>query len=124
MDYSVGIGALGFLGINSKGHSELDNYFQEWSYVTLRDATIPQGHIIKIKEENNSVKLFSIDDETIYNENLERIQKIKTTSRVSVYQMFNMAKSTNLANTLVTITKMMREVHPTSECVERLDMEI
>jgi hypothetical protein len=38
--------------------------------------------------------------------------------------MFNMAKSTNLANTLVTITKMMREVHPTSECVERLDMEI
>jgi hypothetical protein len=53
MDYAVGIGALGFLGINSKGHSDLDNYFQEWSYVTLRDAAIPFGHVIKIKEEKN-----------------------------------------------------------------------
>jgi hypothetical protein len=73
VQYDCALGALGFLGLQSKTHSDLDNYYQEWSTVEVQDAAIAQGHIIKIKEEKNSVKLFSVDDETVYTESLDKI---------------------------------------------------
>ena len=105
----LGHGALAYLSltVNPQG---VDNYFQEWSRVSLVASNIAQGLIIDINPGENKVDLLCEEDEAMYTDTLEKVSGLVSSKGENLLEKIDMAQKLQLLEQLSNITDVQSDI--------------
>ena len=117
IDMEVGFGALYFLTLASS-HVSNARFAQEWAKVSLQNASIGEGYIVKILEETKMAKIFNEDDEMTHKESLDKIIEGVSSFKVSLFQSLDLAQHNRLLTGMTSIAKTLHELKPKTENVD------
>lgn len=83
-DMTFGFGTLGFLILSSPGGTDAARA-QEWSNVTLKDAAVSEGYIVKIFP-NEFIKIYNAEDEVMHRETMDKVVGVKSEFTLNLFQ--------------------------------------
>ena len=117
IDMEVGVGALYFLTLASN-HVSNSRFAQEWAKVSLQNASIGEGYIVKILEESKMAKIFNEDDEMTHKESLDKIIEGVSSFKVNLFQSLDLAQHNRLLTGMTSIAKTLEELKPKHDNVD------
>lgn len=104
----LGVGALTFIATCSSCYSPLDKAVQEWSFVSLKGGSLPQGFIISLNKKNKTIQVYNEEDDGIHEESLNHLNQIQSLVKVNYFSSLPNEDSENLFSTLTQIIRIIK----------------
>ena len=114
---TVGVGALYFLTLASSHVSNV-RFAQEWAKVSLQNASIGEGYIVKILEESKMVKIFNEDDEMTHKESLDKVVEGVSSFKIKLFASLDLAQHASLLKSMQSMMNTLESMNPKHESVE------
>lgn len=120
--YDLGLGALSFLAMCSSNYSSLDKHLQEWSFITLKGGSLPQGHIISLNKKTKMMQIYSEEDDAIHDENMNHLDQMISFIRPNLISTMQLKESQHLFGMLNKLVVFIKENdrYPLVDDVEKL----
>lgn len=105
----LGLGSLSFMATCSSSYFPLEKSVQEWSFVSLKGGSLPQGYVISMNKKNKTVQLYNEEDDGIHEESLNHLNQIQSLIKINYFHSLSQQDSEILFKTLIKLLKLIKE---------------
>lgn len=100
LNQELGLGALTFMAMCSASYNPLEKSVQEWSFVSLKGGSLPQGYVISMNKKNKTVSLYNDEDDGIHEESLSHLNHIQSLTKANYFNSLSQESSEELFKSL------------------------
>ena len=105
----LGLGALSFIAACSSSYNPLEKSVQEWSFVSLKGGSLPQGFIITLNKKTKVIQIYNEEDDCIHEENLNHLHQVQSLVKANFFLSLSKEDSSHLFLTLSRVIRLIKE---------------
>jgi hypothetical protein len=105
----LGLGALSFIATCSSSYNPLDKSVQEWSFVSLKGGSLPQGFIITLNKKTKVIQVYNEEDDCIHEESLNHLNQVQSLIKANFFSTLPSQDIGSLFQTLTQIIRLIKE---------------